>query len=131
MINFSEISKYSPLLLRIGIAFVFFWFGISQLLSPLQWTGLLPAFTYSLPVAQTTIIYINGTFEVLFATLLLLGFYTRAVSFLLGLHLLMISYNLGYGPTAIRDLALAIVTFAIFLRGPDEFCLDKHMARKE
>lgn len=129
MLNISGLSKYSPLLLRIGIAFVFFWFGISQLLSPLQWTGLLPAFTYSLPVSQTTIIYLNGAFEVLFATLLLLGLYTRVASFLLGLHLLMISYNLGYGPTAIRDLALAIATFSIFLHGPDDFCLDRRMEK--
>ncbi len=123
MINdqIEKIKKYSPALLRVGIAVVFLWFGFSQIKNPSSWTGLLPAFLNS----SVSFIYLNGIFKIIFATLLLLGVFTRTVSFLLGLHLIGIIFSLGYGAIAVRDLGLAIATFSIFLHGADEFCLDK------
>lgn len=121
----NKMSKYSPILLRTGIAIVFLWFGFSQISNPSAWVRLLPEFTKSFFISSISLIYLNGFFEITFATLLLLGLFTRVTSFLLGAHLLMISYSLGYGPVAARDLSLAIATFAIFLHGADEFCLDK------
>ena len=64
-------------------------------------------------------------FEIIFATFLLLGLYTRISSFLLGLHLLHIVTIVGYGAIGARDLALTLATFAISLNGADEFCFDK------
>ena len=73
----------------------------------------------------------NATFEIVFASLLLIGLYTRVSSFILGLHLLHIVTILGYGPTGARDFSLALATFSIFLAGADEFCLDKILESKE
>jgi uncharacterized membrane protein YphA (DoxX/SURF4 family) len=117
-------SRYSPLVLRTGIAFVFLWFGFSQIKSPSQWTGFLPQFTNSLPLSQISLIYLNASFEIVLAFFLIAGLYTRLSSILLGLHLLSISYSLGYGPVAIRDFGLAISAFVVFLHGPDDFCID-------
>ena len=39
-----KIKKYSPVILRFGLAIVFLWFGFSQLKNPEPWTGLLPGF---------------------------------------------------------------------------------------
>jgi len=66
-----------------------------------------------------------------FALLLLIGLYTRIVSLLLSLHLFHIISIVGYGAIGARDLALALATLAIFLHGPDEFCLDKLRFRKK
>lgn len=120
-------EKYSGILLRTGIAIVFLWFGFSQLKNPGSWTRMIPSYLGS---SSTTLIYLNGVFEIVLAALLLLGLYTRVTSFLLGLHLLHIATIVGYGPTGARDFALAIATFAIFLRGADELSLDKLWRKK-
>jgi len=121
-----KIKKYSPVVLRFGIAIVFLWFGFSQLKNPSSWTGFLPAFLNS----SVAFIYLNGIGEIILAILLLLGLFTRTSSFLLGLHLVGIIFTLGYGAIAVRDLGLAIATFSIFLHGADEFCLDILINRK-
>ncbi len=129
--NIDKYSKYAPVVLRYGIAIVFLWFGFSQIKNPAAWTRMMPEYVSAmLPFSANTLIYMNGIFEIVFAILLLLGLYTRVVSFLLGLHLLHIISILGYGAIAARDLALAIATFAITLNGADEFCLDKIIKKK-
>lgn len=119
-----KFSRYSPLILRTAIAIVFLWFGFSQLKNPAQWARMLPSYALSLGMSVNSLIYLHGIFEIVFAILLLLGFYTRFASLLLGLNLLHIVFIVGYGPIGARDLALAIATFSIFLRGADKFCLD-------
>jgi len=130
--NLDKYEKYSPFVLRLGVAFVFLWFGISQLSDPTQWARMIPTYATTIThLSANTIVHLNGVFEIVFAILLIIGIYTRFVSFILGLHLIHISTILGYGPTAMRDIALAIVTFSIFLRGADEFCLDSKRKKKE
>lgn len=118
-----NLKRYSPLLLRVGIAIVFLWFGFSQLKSPGSWTRMIP--DYVSFMSPNTLIYLNGSIEIILAILLLLGLFTRVVSTLLGLHLLHIVTIVGYGATGARDFALALATFAIALNGTDEFCLDR------
>lgn len=127
-----KFKKYSPALLRTGIAIVFLWFGFSQLKNATAWTRMMPEYIQSiLPFSTNTLIHLNGAFEIVFATLLLLGLYTRLSSLLLGLHLLHIVTIVGYGAVGMRDFALALATFSIFLRGADEFCLDSMFSEKK
>lgn len=121
-----KIKRFSPLVLRTGIAIVFLWFGFSQLSNPSAWTRMMPEYVQTIiPIGANNLIFLNGFVEIVLAILLLLGLYTRTVSLLLTLHLLHIVTILGYGATAARDLALAIATFSIFLHGADDFCLDR------
>ncbi len=122
--------ELAPVVLRLSIAVVFLWFGFSQIQNPASWTRLLPSFLSVVPLEPVTIIIVNGIFEILLATLLLLGLFTRPVALLLTLHLLHITFLLGYGATAARDVALALAVFSIFLRGADDFSLD-HVWRKK
>ena len=123
-------NRYSGIVLRTALAMVLLWFGFNQIKNPAMWTRLVPEMI-SNSFNPTTFIYINGTFEIIFATLLLLWLFTRTVSFMLTLHLLSITYAVGYGPVGARDFALSIACFSIFLRGPDEFCLDEIIFNKE
>lgn len=126
-----KLSRYSPILLRLGIAIVFLWFGFSQIKNPAAWTRMMPEYIQSIaPFSANTLIYLNGFVEVILATVLLLGFYTRTVSLLLSLHLIHIVTIVGYGAIGARDLALAFAAFAIFLKGADEFCLDNTLKNK-
>ena len=124
--SLKDLKKYSPLVLRIGIAVVFLWFGFSQLKNPASWTRMVPDYiNLIIPLSKPSLIYLNGLFEIILATLLLLGIYPRIVSLLLGLHLFHITTIVGYGAVGARDFALTIATFAVFLQGSDEFCLNK------
>jgi len=116
--------KFAPIVLRISISLVFLWFGLTQIFNREALAGYLPQLAYSLPIEPFTLILFNGLFETVFGLLLLIGLFTRVSSFLLGLHLLGITFSLGYNDVAIRDLGLALATLSIFLHGADKWCLD-------
>ena len=128
--NEGILKRYAPLFLRIGMAIIFLWFSFSQLADPEIWMGMIPSYAESI-AHPLTLVYVNAVFELVFAFLLLLGFKTRFVSGLLTLHLFHIVTILDYGPTGARDFALAIASLSIFMNGPDEFCLDKILKKKE
>lgn len=122
----NELNKYSNLILRIGISSVFLWFGINQLVDQSYFLGYLPDFILNSPY-QLILVKLNGLFEIILGLFLLLGLFTRIVSFILFLHLLAIIYSLGYNDIAIRDFGLAVATLAIFLHGKDDFSLDSKL----
>ena len=124
MTFFDNTKKVAPAILRYGLGIVYLWFGINQLINPGNFTGYLPTFIFSSGYA-TTFVLINGVFEIIAGTLLILGIFTRIVSALLALHLLAIMFDLGYGDVAVRDFGLVISTIAITLWGEDEWCLEK------
>lgn len=130
MSAFDRMKKYSPLVLRAGVAIILLWFSFSQFRSPATWVRMVPMYVQSF-LPGVTSIYLNATFEFILATLLLLGLFTRVASALAFLHILQIStVILGYGPTGARDFALSVSALAIFLYGPDEFCLDNIIRKK-
>jgi uncharacterized membrane protein YphA (DoxX/SURF4 family) len=119
-----KLKIFAPTFLRISMGLVIVWFGIQQVTDPSSWLAYLPPWTTALPISQMTIVYLNGTFEVIFGVFLILGFYTRIVALILALHLLDIAYTVGYGAIGVRDFGLAMSTGAIFLYGADAFSFD-------
>lgn len=111
-------------MLRLGLAFLFLWFGISQMTNPTEWLSWLPAWTSALSIAPTTIVFLNGGFETVLGALLAIGFLTRWVAALLAVHLLVIAYEIGYNDIGIRDFSLAIATTAVALFGADDYSID-------
>jgi len=128
--NMKLYKEYAPILLRISISLVVLWFGLNQIFNRELLAGYLPQFAYNLPIEPLTIILIIGIFETIFGLLLIIGLFTRIASFLLTLHILGIAFSLGYNDVAIRDIGLALATFAIFLYGPDKWCLDNKLRKK-
>lgn len=121
-----DYKEYAPVVLRIGVSLLMLWFGFTNILSPNTLVGYLsPSFTNILPVSPLTFMIINGIVEILFGLALLLGCLTRTAALLTSLHILGIAINLGYNDIAIRDYALAIAAFAVFLHGADKLCLYK------
>ena len=64
-------------------------------------------------------------FEIIFGTLLLLGIFSRITALLLALHMLHITFTVGYNGIGVRDFGLAMGMIAVFLQGPDVWSLDK------
>lgn len=128
--RFAKLSAYAPAVVRIGMSLVFLWFGSSQLADVQAWTAWLPPWTASLPVDGETLVRLNGSFEVLFGILLLLGFYVRPVALLLALHMFQIAFTVGYSEIGVRDFGLSLATTSVFLYGGDRFTLDAALARR-
>lgn len=132
MTKYDNMRSLSPIILRIGIALVFLWFGTQQLTNAAAWTRLIPEFIISMSgLSATTLVHFNGAFEIVFGIALLIGFFTRITSFLLALHLLSITFTVGYGPIGVRDFGLSMATIAIFLYGVDSLCLDNWLEKKK
>ncbi len=122
--------RFAPAILRYGLGLVYLWFGISQLIDPKNFIGYLPTFIFNSPYA-TAFVIANGIFEIIAGILLILGIFTRLVAALLGLHLLAIMFDLGYGDVAVRDFGLAISTLTITLWGEDEWCMEKKWKERQ
>lgn len=126
----NTLSKYAPLVLRIGIALVFVWFAVNQLTNLSNWMGVVPAWAASLFGSKTAVIYLNAWFELICAALLILGFQTRWIGLILCLHLIQIASGFGLTATGVRDYGLAFAALAIFLQGAGVWSLDTVLARK-
>jgi uncharacterized membrane protein YphA (DoxX/SURF4 family) len=116
-----------PVVLRLGLAAVFAWFGAHQLFEPSNWTAYVPAFTTNAFISAESIILLNGWLEVWGALFLVLGFWTRPVALVLGLHMLFIAIDTG-GAIGVRDFGLAAACLALALSTPDRFTLDRKLA---
>ena len=115
-------QRWAPVLVRIGLALVFLWFGSQQLMNPQQWTSFIPSFITF--ISAIKMVVLNGWFEVVLGVALLAGFHVRPVALLLGLHLLSIAFSVGLSPIGVRDFGLSFATLSIFLAGRDMLSLD-------
>ena len=115
-----KMRTLAPKVLRVGIGIVFIWFGFQQIADPSYWVSYLPLFTENLPIRQTILIYLNGTFELIFGTLLITAIYARIVAFFLALHLLGIILTVGYNEIGVRDFGLLISLVSIFFQGKND-----------
>ena len=124
-------KEYAPVVLRISISLMILWFGFTSIFNHEFLIGYLPEFFYSLEISLQSIMLLNGIFEIVFGTLLIIGLFTRAVAFILFLHILSIMFSLGYNDVAIRDFGLAFATLAVFLNGADKWSLDRKLKRNK
>lgn len=121
-----EIKRFAPILLRISLSLVFLWFSLNQFFFPEQFISYIPNFITNLTgLSAITIVLLNALFEFIFGMLLLTGLYVRTSAFLLGIHLIGITFSIGYNQIAIRDFGLALATLSVAMFGNDSWCLDK------
>jgi len=125
-LQIDKMKNYAPIVVRIGMSLVFLWFGAQQWLDVDAWSGLIPEWATSTSgLSAETFVYINGTFELIFGALLLLGLFTRVAAFLLSLHMIHITLTVGYNEIGVRDFGLSLATISVFLHGLDDWCLDR------
>lgn len=126
----TNLARFAPLVLRLGLTALFLWFGFSQVTDPAGWLSWVPPWATGLSwISSQTLILLNGGFEIVLGLALAAGFYTRWAALFLSLHLFFIAYEIGYNDIGVRDFSLAISTLAVFFFGADEFTLD-HSMRK-
>lgn len=117
MRNIAALEKAGFLVLRIGLALIFIWFGYQQLSHADMWTSYVPAWASGSFLDAHQLVLMNGLFEIVAAVLLIFGVFVRTVALLLALHLVGIALSIGLNPVGVRDLGLAFATTALALIG--------------
>ena len=120
----NKLTKYGPLVLRIGLASVFLWFSINQFMSTDMWIRIVPAWATSLFGSAVTVVHLNAWFELVVSLMLLVGLQTRWIALILTLHLGQIAFGFGLSATGVRDWGLCIAALSIFFSGADVLSLD-------
>ncbi len=124
-------QPFAPVVMRIALGLVMFWFGSQQITSPVSWIGYLPEWIDKLPISKMNFVYMNGLFELVFGALLIAGFYTRIVAGLLSLHLFGIAFSVGYNEIGVRDFGLSMALISIFLHGSSAWSLDEYFEKRK
>lgn len=118
-------QNFGITLLRVALAFVFLWFGFSQISDAAMWTSFVPDWATTI-MSAGTLVYLNGIFEIIAGSLLAIGIIPCYVSAVLGLHLIIISASLGFTAIGVRDIGLGLATLALAFLGNDRFALSYH-----
>src|SRR3989338_5178714 len=143
---FIKNKDYSIFIVRMSLALVLLWFGISQLINPESFLGYIPQWMYEHPQQMMhehplqlmhnipkpsvhVVLTFNGIADTLLGLLLLMGFYTRLTAFIAALHLLSIGFSLGYNDIAIRDFGLSLMALSVVFSGAGILSLDNKSIR--
>ena len=128
---FDQLKPLAPAVLRWGIAAVFLWFGSQQLIQTSMWLSFIPQSVIDIShLSASTLVHLNGSFEIIFGLALLFGYQTRIAALLLSLHMFEITSVVGYDAIGVRDFGLSVAALAVFLYGADEFGLDAWRRKK-
>lgn len=117
-------KETGKIILRISLSLVFLYFGFSQIISPDEWSSLVPEFLAGKIITVNNLVVMNGILEITLGIFLLIGLYTRFSALVLALHLGFITLHLGFNPIGIRDFGLTIATLSIFFNGIDKWTVD-------
>jgi uncharacterized membrane protein YphA (DoxX/SURF4 family) len=112
--NTERLRALAPLVLRIGIGFVFLYFGWSAVAEPQMWTGFVPAWTNAIGSPEM-LVRLHGIFELVGGLLLITGLWTGVVSGLLFLNLLHTVFLLSSPQIVVRDLGILAALLSLFL----------------
>lgn len=104
-----------PLLLSVGLAFVFAYAGVSSLMHPLEWIAYVPHMV-STALSPVTAIKLIAVYELLLAVWLLSGKYRKYAALLSSLTLVgIVVANLGQMIITFRDVGLIFMALALFV----------------
>ena len=114
----NNLKKFAPTVLRLGMVFVFVWFGLNQLMNQSMWASLIPIWIINMTgISAGAFVIINGIFEIVMAVLLAFGIQVRIVAILLALHLFTIICDIGLSAIGVRDVGLMFALISLALEG--------------
>lgn len=109
------------LILRIGLAVVFLWFGVDKFIQPQYWINAWVPQTVIDVVGKSGLsaqdfIHLIGILEVLIALSLITGFFARYFSAAGACFLVVVVLSSGFNEVLIRDIGLngALIALAVW-----------------
>ena len=129
-----NLTSAGILILRIGIAFGFFWAGSGKVSDPVGFGGMLNMMVGIDPMMATNLALMIGVFELLSGIFILIGLITRPaaifqVIILIG-ALAMFGLDFSQGPGIWKDPALIGITIMLILSGSGKFGVDYLISKK-
>lgn len=98
--------------IRLGLAFVFIYFGIDKLINPINWLGYIPAWIETIiPLRQ--FVFANGIFEIILGLGLLYHKTLRLAANIIILFLAGVITTLGLDEVIARDVGLLFMAIAL------------------
>lgn len=107
------IRNPAMLLLRVGLAFVFGWFGVDKFLHVQNWYGWIPSWMSFIP--KDPFLYALGAAEVVLAILLLTNKFARIAAIICAAFLVGVIFSFGINDITVRDIGLIAMAAAIAL----------------
>ncbi len=114
----NALTKFEPhadTILRMGLGFVFLWFGWSSITNPSYWSDLVPTWTSFIAEAET-LVRLHGIVELVAGLFLFAGIKTRFSAGLLFIVLVHTIILLEPGAIMVRDVGLATALLALTLK---------------
>jgi len=129
-----NLTSAGILILRIGLAFGFFWAGFGKVSDPVGFGGMLNMMVGIDPMMATNMALMIGVFELLSGMFVLIGLITRPAAIfqiviLIG-SLSMFGLDFSQGPGIWKDPALIGITIMLVLNGSGKFGIDYLISKK-
>lgn len=110
--------RTSHFFLRLGLAFVFLWFGIDKFIHPDYWiSAWLPQWFQNvlagLNIGNLNFIYANGIFEVVIGLGFLFNIFVKMFALFTALFLLAVIFSFGLNEVIVRDMGLIGAALAL------------------
>lgn len=110
--------KTSNLFLRLGLAFVFLWFGVDKFIHPDYWINAWMPFWLQgalgrLGIGNLNFIYADGIFEVVIGLGFVFNIFVKLLALLTVLFLILVIISFGLNEVTIRDVGLIGAALAL------------------
>jgi uncharacterized membrane protein YphA (DoxX/SURF4 family) len=96
---------------RMGIGFVFVWFGLSGIISPENWISMVPMWATAITSAHTLVV-LHGIVELVFGFLFMINVWRKVSGLVLFVSIVQTLTIVG-GPTLVRDISIAAAVFGL------------------
>lgn len=112
--------RSSQLVIRLGMAVVFLWFGVDKFIQPQYWADAwMPhwaqQFAQGVGMSTVNAVFLVGIFEVLVAISLATGFFSRMFASAAIVFLLVIIVTSGFNEIIVRDIGLIAALVALVI----------------
>lgn len=117
-----NLASHNGFIMRIFLAFVFLWFGVSEFVNPTNWVSYMPSFVSGLGLDGNFLVVIHGLFLIVISFCLIFKFFLRFTGLLAILILLQITFGLlviskfEINEIVVRDIGLLGLAIAVWLQ---------------
>ena len=134
----TKLRPYLPLFLRLGLGFIFFWSGLSKIVSPESAIGVctnrgeaidLVSSLYWLPFDPTAFVWVQSYLELFLGAALLLGLWVR-LSALVGVIVFLLFFVILDFALVWKNIGLLSAALALLASESDKFSLDSYFKKR-
>jgi len=120
--------RFSHSILRLTLAFVFFWFGVDKFFHPEYWLNAwmpesVVTLASTLGLSAVSLIYALGVFEILVGLSLAINIFVGLFGFLAIVMLAVIPFFAGFNEVIVRDVGLigGLLALIFWPKRPGQF----------